>query len=271
MDEYFDIYGTPIPLSTIKDFRIIQREYIYRPAYIAAEKSILNTLSGKKYTFWGMQPYAAILDEKGYNSSTAEYKAKDFKESVGKDLAVGAVTAIADKFNIKALKYKKYVCVNQAGRIFTTYLEDIPALIKNAEGKASDVYKDDELYRLLGEPIAPAINMVHALLINTKEASYVFYGNGIQLEDVGKEYERLKFVMSEYQAKIKKDKTSKGIGALGQISFPKLGKKTGKENVAQIEQKKTESELATLKSKYASGELTEAEYLKSVDEILERL
>ena len=33
MMEYFDIFGTPIPLGEIKDFRIVQREYIYRPVY----------------------------------------------------------------------------------------------------------------------------------------------------------------------------------------------------------------------------------------------
>ena len=271
MNEYFEIYGTPIKLSSIKDFRIVQKEYIYRPAYTAAEKNFLNTLSGKKYVFWGMQPYAAIIDEKGYKSSVAEYKAKDFKESVGKDLVEGAVTVVADKFNIKALKYKKYVCVNQAGRTFTTYLEDVPALIMSSEGKASDVYKNDELYPLLGEPIAPAINIIHALLINTKETSYIFYGNGIQVEDIGAEYERLKNTMVEYTAKAKSGKSSKVVSALSRISLAKLGKGTERGEVLQIEDKTMETELASLKNRYASGELTEAEYRKVVDQVLERL
>ena len=175
--------------------------------------------------FWRMQPYVAILDEKGHVSSVAEYKAKDFKESVGKDLVEGAVTAVADKFNIKALKYKKYVCVNQAGRTFTTYLEDIPALLMSAEGKASDVCKNDALYSMLGEPIAPAINIVHALLVNTKDKSYIFYGNGIQIEDIGAEYERLKLAISEYRSKGKNEKGNKMIETLSRMSFPKLGKK----------------------------------------------
>ena len=222
MEQYFEIYGTLIKLSSIKDFRIVQREYIYRPTYVSAEKNLLNALSKKKYSFFGMQPYAAIVDEKGHKSSLSEYQAKDFKESVGKDLVEGAVTAIADKFNIKVLKYKKYVCINQAGRTFTTYLEDVPALVMSSDGKASDVHKDDEIYRYLGEPIAPAINIVHALLINTKEGNHIFYGNGIQIENIEREYERLKYVMGEYKLKDKKIK--KTFGNLPHIAIPKIGK-----------------------------------------------
>ena len=240
MERFFEIYGTPIPVSSIKDFRIVQKEYIYRPVYTAAEKNIMNALTGKKYVFFKMQPYAAIVDEKGHKSSVSEYEAKNFKESVGKDLIEGAVSAVADKFNIKTLKYKKYVCVNQARRTFTTYLEDIPALIMTAEGKFSDVHKNDELYPLLGEPIAPAINIVHALLINTKENNYIFYGNGIQLDDIGIEYERLKLTISEYQAQEKSEKGNKRIGTLPRISFLKIGKKADT-NLA-IENKETESE-----------------------------
>lgn len=33
MADYFDIYGTHIPISSIKDFRIIDVEFIYRPVY----------------------------------------------------------------------------------------------------------------------------------------------------------------------------------------------------------------------------------------------
>ena len=46
------------------------------------------------------------------------------------------------------LTSRKYVCVNQAGRKFTTYLEDIPALLMRQDGKASDIHKNDELYPL---------------------------------------------------------------------------------------------------------------------------
>ena len=176
MTDYFDICGTPIKYSEIKSFRLVQREYIYRPTYMETEKQ--SFLRNKKYNFFGMQPYAAIYDENEKHSALKEYKAKDFKESVGKDLIEGVITTIGDKWHIKAITSRKYICVNQAGRKFTTYLEDIPALLMRQDGKASDIHKNDELYTLLGEPIAPAINIVYALQITAKE-TYVFFGNDI--------------------------------------------------------------------------------------------
>ncbi len=271
MEQYFEIYGTPIKMSSIKDFRIVQREYIYRPTYKSADKTILNTLAGKKYSFWGMQPYAAILDEKGYKSSLSEYKAKDFKESVGKDLVESAVAGIADKFNIKTLKYKKYVCVNQAGRTFTTYLDDVPALVMSADGKASDVHKDDAMYPLLGEPIAPAINIIHALLINTKEGTHIFYGNGVQLEDVGQEYERLKFALNEYRSSNKMGLPKKSIVALPHIELPKIGRKNNSSSMPLLENKATAEQLTQIKERYAKGELSETEYKNAIAEIVDNM
>jgi len=82
-----------------------------------------------------MQPYAAIIDEKGRKTSLSSYKATDFKESLGKDIIEDVRISIGDKFNVKAIRSKKYTCINQTGRIFTTYLEDIPALLGRKDGK----------------------------------------------------------------------------------------------------------------------------------------
>ena len=215
-----------------------------------------------------MQPYAAILDERGHSSALSEYKAKDFKESVGKDLLEGAASALGDRLNIKALKYKKYVCVNATGRVFSTYLEDIPAQVMNVDGKISDVYKNDEQYRALGEPIAPAVNIVPALSINTKEEKYIFYGNGIQVQDIQFEYERLKASINDYQTRSVLGKSKKI--ELPHISLPKIGKKGGKD-ILQLEQKDTENVLIQLKSSFAKGELTESEYQAAVNEVLDKL
>ncbi len=205
MTDYFDICGTPIKYSEIKSFRIVQREYIYRPTYIENEKSFLSR--NRKYSFLSMQPYAAIVDENQKHSSLETYKAKDFKESLGKDLIEGVITTIGDKFHLKAINSKKYVCVNQAGRRFTTYIEDIPALLMRLDGKASDIHKNDELFPLLGEPIAPAINIISALQITAKE-SYIFFGNSIQIHDVKAEYERLKFELEKYKIECELNKSS---------------------------------------------------------------
>lgn len=221
MIEYFDICGTPIKFEDIESFRLVQREYIYRPTYMESEKN--SIFRSKKYYFHCMQPYAAIVDESEKSSSFKEFKAKNFKESLGRDIVEGVITTIGDKWHIKAISSKKYVCVNQAGRRFTTYLEDIPALLMRRDGKASDINKNDELFPLLGEPIAPAINIVYALQITAKE-KYVFYGNDIQLHDVGAEYERLKSELNAYNIE-KKDKKSSSKKTISIPKFPELFKK----------------------------------------------
>lgn len=55
MTEYFDILGTRIPMSSIKDFRVIDVEFIYRPVYREVKKSVISSLAGKKFEFVNMQ------------------------------------------------------------------------------------------------------------------------------------------------------------------------------------------------------------------------
>lgn len=267
--EYFDIMGTPIKLSTIKSFRLVQSEYVYRPCYtVQIDKGILGLSKGqKKYVFHHMEPYAAIISEKGFSSATEKYETKTLLESMGKD-TFNAVGIVADRMRHKKLKAKKYVLKNTAGRIFSSYLDEIPVLaMDETTGKATDVYKYDPEYALLlGDNPTPAINMVYALKISTKEEEFLFFGNGIQLEDVGREYERLKLVMEEYSVQ-KKDgmklNVPKKTVTLPKINIPLLGKKNGSRNSEQV--------LAELKRQYSAGELTEDEYRVALDSVLEKL
>ncbi len=216
MDDVFEIKGIQIPFSSIKEYRIVTREYIYRPTYKEIPGGFF---SGPKYAFKTMEPYAAIIDESEKTSALNSYKAKNFGESLGKDLAdfaSGVVSTIGDKLNIKAFKYKKFLCINAAGRIFTTYIEDIPTVLRRSDGKVSDVYKNDKLYALLGEPIAPTIKMIPALFIKAKE-THTFYGNGIQI-DVDEEYERLKTSLNKY----KEEKANKKKITLPKVELPPI-------------------------------------------------
>lgn len=203
MTEYFEIAGTRIRFAEIRDFRLVKREYIYRPMYRETDKFSLQNMTGKRYVFAGMQPYAAIYGENGRTSAVSEYHAKDFAESVGKDLFEGVLTTIGDAFNLKAFRAKKYACINQAGRRFTTYLDDIPTVVARRDGKISDVQKNDELYPLLGEPIAPTIQLVEALQIKAKEP-FLFFGSGIDVENTGEEFQRLSRELDAYREAEKK-------------------------------------------------------------------
>lgn len=195
---YFEIYGTQIPLSSIKNFRLVQKEYIYRPSYREVTQTFLGFATKSKYEFAEMIPYAAILDDDEYTLATKKARAITVKDSVIKDVAVGLISQAATRFNIKELKYKKYKCVNIAGRVFECFLEEVPAVIVRGDGKISEVHKHDELYSLLGESIAPAIYFVPAIQISADE-DYTFYGNNIQFQDVVPEYNRLKIEMEQYR------------------------------------------------------------------------
>lgn len=219
MGEYFDICGTHIPIDSIKDFRIIDVEFIFRPIYHEVRKSMLNAFSGKKFEFESMQPFAAIIGQQGQKSALGEYKAKDFKEALGKDLSGAIIYTIADKLKLKAFKHQKYQCLNLAGRAFTTYLDDVPVKLTWNDGRSVEVYKEDPLHDSLGVSTTPDVRSVSALLIKANE-NYCFYGNGIQIAEVAYEYERLKLTMDAFNAQ----KTRKRIGSKEKLSLPQLPK-----------------------------------------------
>lgn len=219
MTEYFDIGGTHIPLSAIKDFRTIQVEFVFRPVFREARKTVASALAGKKYEFSHMEPYAAIVGQQGHKSALGEYRAKDFKEALGKDISGAVIYTIADALRLKAFKRQKYHCVNLAGRAFTTYLEDIPAKMLWMDGRAAEVYKEDKLYTVLNEITTPGVEYITALIIKANEV-FCFYGNGIQIADAESEYERLKQAQAAYAL----EKDRKKIGGKEKLSLPSLPK-----------------------------------------------
>ena len=215
-----DICGILIPFSEITEFQLVQKEYIYRPVYIEKQKSFF---SSKKYEFAKMIPYAAIIDESGFSSSVSKTIVNPFSavDAFAKDIYTGVVGVMhkaGEILNIKDITKKQYKCRNIAGREFTTFLEDIPASAVGKDGKISDIYKNDELYRTLGEPIAPTILTVSALYIAAKNR-YIFYGNGIQLNDAENVYSMLRDSLHTYR---NSDTSTLRIGSLSVPNILKL-------------------------------------------------
>lgn len=219
MGEYFDICGTHIPISTIKDYRTIKVEFVFRPVFRESKKTMMTALSGKKYEFAYMEPYAAIIGQQGHKSELGEYKAKDFKEALGKDISGAVIYTIADALKLKAFKRQKYQCVNLAGRAFTTYLDDVPAKMMWADGRIAEVYKEDKLYTVLNEITTPGVEYISALVIKASEV-FCFYGDGVQLVDAGSEYERLKQEQEAYLS----EKNHKKFGTKEKIALPTIPK-----------------------------------------------
>lgn len=217
MAEYFDICGTHIAIFAIKDFRTIQVEFIFRPVFRESKKSLIQAISGKKFEFAYMEPYAAIIGQQGHKSELGEYKAKTFKEALGKDISGAVIYTIADKLKLKAFKRQKYQCVNLAGRAFTAYLDDIPAKMLWSDGRTAEVYKEDKLYTELNEITTPGVEYITALVIKANDV-FCFYGNGIQVEDAAYEFERL----GREQEVFLHDKKQKKIGSSEKKVLPLL-------------------------------------------------
>ena len=219
MADYFDICGTHIPLSAIRDFRVIDVEFIYRPVFHETKKTFLNSLNGKRFEYVSMQPYAAIIGQQGHKSALGEYKAKDFKEALGKDISGAVIYTVADALKLKAFKHQKYQCLNMAGRAFSTYLDDVPAQLIWNDGRITEVLKEDPLYASLWESTTPGVQYIKALIIKANE-NYCFYGNCVQIDDATHEYERLKFELDYFTSS--KEKKSLGFGE--KIALPPLPK-----------------------------------------------
>lgn len=237
MAEYFDICGTHIPISSIKDFRTIKVEFVFRPVFRESKKMMMVAISGKKYEFSHMEPFAAIIGQEGHKSELGEYKAKDFKEALGKDISGAVIYSIADKLKLKAFKRQKYQCVNLAGRAFTTYLEDVPAKMMWADGRVAEVYKEDKLYTILNEITTPGVEYITALIVKANEV-FCFYGDGIQIADASREYERLR----QEQAVFMQEKNYKKVSGKEKIPLPTIprfhlpGKVASQKAIESVEQ-----------------------------------
>ena len=45
MADYFDICGTHIPMASIKDYRTIKVEFVFRPVFRETKKSMITAIS----------------------------------------------------------------------------------------------------------------------------------------------------------------------------------------------------------------------------------
>ena len=206
MSGFFEICGNNIRLDSIKNYRIIQREYIYRPAYREVTTTRMKFFTNVKYEFVDMVPYAAVIDEKEYKVATANLNSNSLVEGgfnpseavanvvmapinfVG-DVVGNVFNTVGGWFNFNSRP--KYYCLNLSGRAFETYFDEIPIVIVKDDGSVSDVFKNDEKFSKITNVAKPTIQHVDVLLIEA-DRKYLFFGNGIQSEDANLDYNRLK-------------------------------------------------------------------------------
>ena len=218
MKEEFEIYGTHIPFSSIKDYRVVQREYIYRPHFREKPSSFIRLSSTPKYEYFEMVPYAAIISENEYNAAMKaennnnsiiqDESAKNPSEIVAdvcmdpvnfvKDVTVNAFSSLFNKSRFNKQQSNIYFCLNPSGRVFKTRIEDVPIIVSKINGQVFDVTKNDPLYTQLGNDGKAFINEVTAFIIEANK-KYLFFGDSIQLDDANREYARLRYEFDEYK------------------------------------------------------------------------
>lgn len=206
----FDICGMRIPFPEIRNYQVVKRDFIFRPAYIERPLlSIGRLVAPNPYKFEKMVPYAQLISESEYNSingssnntpNIGQTLAANIPSgiigllshaSIVSDLASGVASGVVDSVanRVSSAKNKNILyCMSMSGRVFTTKLKDVPALLTYANGSTSDIYKRDSVYFQLGKNVKASIVTVDALLITTTDSSYLFYGNGIQLDDIRPAY-----------------------------------------------------------------------------------
>lgn len=135
MSTMFNLCGKSFNVDDIKDFYVLNKDYIYRPKYLC-DKTLRKRLSHNVYSFVCMEPYLALTE--------------------------GVV------------------------------LEDIKYLVKNSNGsideeKRTTIKSSTKDYRV------PEVRSIQCLII-VADQEYCFYGAGIDLQNIKREYNRLKFI-----------------------------------------------------------------------------
>lgn len=211
MSTLIDLCGTPIQLEHIRSFRLVKRDCIYYPAYQEVQEQSFslfarkNAANKKKFEFIKMVPFGVLLSDRE-KPLADNYEIKSFGEAAAFNIlsemgkAFGnAATLAADMLKIDTSGNTEYNILTEGRRLTRLKLRDIPAKVRFLSGKVSDVYKNDPIYEFLGEPIAPTVVAVPALVVSVDKTTRVFFGGGIDLEDAAATYHSLLDAYNRFQ------------------------------------------------------------------------
>ena len=132
---------------------------------------------------------------------------------------MNAANIATDVLRIDTSGNREFRVLTSGRRITVIKLRDIPAKVRFLSGKESDVYKNDQYYPCLGEPIAPIIDVIPTLVITVDKSTHVFFGGGIDLDDAETTYRALFEVYNQFHAAAEKKKPAISLPA---IRLPKL-------------------------------------------------
>lgn len=258
MPQLVDIHGVPMDLEQVTSFRVVPREVIYYPAYqeVPSMKfsvfAKLGSQDKKKFEFVNLVPFGILLEEKE-RPHIGDYKVESFAEAAGQSILAGlgdfltnAGNTIADLFSIDTSGNMKFRVLTTGRRVVEIRLRDMPAKVRMLSGKVADVYKNDQIYPFLGEPISPTINRTKALMLKTRNETFAFFGSCIDMpdEEIDRTYHALLDSYNLAQKKLEEKKAqerNRPLIQIPRISIPFLGINIGGEPEPAKAEAKTDS------------------------------
>ena len=99
-DDLFEIWGTHIEISKIKEYHLGQIEFIKRPVYYERGRSkwggLFKSAGDHKIEFGGMEYYGAIIGETKYKNAIEEAQVSNIVGAVIKATAEGVSDVVAN-------------------------------------------------------------------------------------------------------------------------------------------------------------------------------
>ena len=234
MGRMVNLCGKAIQLEDVIGFAMDRRNYIFIPCFREVAQITTNkTFFGKEtstvsthYEFYKHIPYGAVLGEKESVWPGESYAYKTAGEIVGVQFAKKAMKAAGDAvhFAVRALKIdtsinRKYRILVDGRDLKEFRLDELPARLICRDGRKMDVYKNSEMYHRLGQNITPYEEPVPVLEVQmAKNKKYIFFGNGIDVDNVEEPYQAL---LTAYNI-IHEEKEKKKVAHKPLINLPKF-------------------------------------------------
>ena len=193
MPQKIDIHGIFIDPETIVDLQLQKRASVFYPVFVEeATKSFFGRYSSSHkhvLRFDHQQPYGIILADPeqpdpssyvvNYREAAIERFLRDLSQT-GK-IITGHITEL---FKIETSGDRQYRILQSGRKVKQTSIREIPAKIRLVSGQWVDVFKSSPEYDFQGgTPYAVTDVGSSALMIKTKDKSYVLYGAGVDASD----------------------------------------------------------------------------------------
>lgn len=234
MGQLINLCGKAIHLEDVITFNMDYRRYMFIPCFrevrgIETTKSFWGKETNNTYTryeFYKQIPYGVVLGDKESPWPGDSFAYKTTGEIIALDLFKRATKSAGDAIHLASRALKIDTSINQkmrilldGGQVKECRYDELPAKLICSDGREMDVYKNSPAYDQLGENITPNEKRVPVLEVYVaKNKKYIFFGDGINVDNVEEPYQAL---LTAYNILHADKKTQKKLAA-EKISLPKI-------------------------------------------------